>query len=136
MTHIWKVNKTKSHIDISICSPELLTLLNWDVYEEPLDSDHLPIIIESKTQQHYVTGIARWILDKGNWDLFVRLVSSDHPNYDKFSKARAEAKRTIKASKRNAWQKFIESIEFKASTKELWQKINMLNCKHKSDQVN
>lgn len=202
MTHIWKVNKTKSHVDISICSPELLTILNWDVYEEPLDSDHLPIIIESKTQQHHVTGIARWILDKGNWDLFVRLVSSDHPNYenmsseeavtafenhlleaarkaipktqggkrklqppwwngecraainkrkaafrkfskissaenyDKFSKARAEAKRIIKASKRNAWQSFIESIEFKTSTKELWQKINMLNGKHKSDQVN
>merc|ERR1711867_41727 len=83
------LDKNKTHVDISICSPELLTILNWDVYEEPLDSDHLPIIIESKTQQHHVTGIARWILDKGNWDLFVRLVSSDHPNYENMSSEEA-----------------------------------------------
>ena len=58
-THFGKVNKTKSHVDISIFSPELLTILNWDVYEEPLDSDHLPIIIESKTQQHHVSPVER-----------------------------------------------------------------------------
>ena len=202
MTHIWKVDKTKSHVDISICTPELLTLLDWDVYEEPLNSDHLPITITSKSQQQHITGIARWILDKGNWELFLKLISSNRPNYEsmtseeataafenhlleaarkaipktkgtrrklqppwwngecraainkrkaafrrfskvssaenygKFSKARAEAKRTIKESKRNAWQKFIESIGYGMETKELWDKINILNGKHKSEQVN
>ena len=200
MTSIWKVDKTFSHIDLSICSSELLPWFHWDVYEEPLNSDHFPILIKSGIQRN-VGGTARWIMNQAKWDVYKANTEnekdieefssvdeaanffekhikeaatksiprskgtrrrksppwwnqkcraaickrkaafrrytrvSSRANYDKFSKARAEAKRTVKQSKREAWENFINSINMKSTTKEIWKKIHMLNNRHKSDMV-
>ena len=187
MTSIWKVDKTFSHIDLSICSSELLPWFHWDVYEEPLNSDHFPILIKSGIQRN-VGGTARWIMNQAKWDVYKANTEnekdieefssvdeaanffekhikeaatksiprskgtrrrksppwwnqkcraaickrkaafrrytrvSSRANYDKFSKARAEAKRTVKQSKREAWENFINSINMKSTTKEIWKK--------------
>ena len=201
MTSIWKVDKSFSHIDLSICSTDLLTWFHWDVYEEPLTSDHFPILLNSGTQRG-TGGIERWIMSQADWDVYKENTESNcdigefnsvHEaanflekhineaatksiprskgsgrrksppwwnkkcraaickrkaafrrysrvssrfNYDRFSKARAEAKRTVKKSKKESWANFINSINMKSTSKEVWKKINMLNNRHKTDMVN
>ena len=51
MTSMWKVDKSFSHIDLSLCSTELLSWFQWDVYDEPLNSDHFPILLKSEVQR-------------------------------------------------------------------------------------
>lgn len=201
MTSIWKVDKTFSHIDLSICSTELLTRFHWDVYEEPLNSDHFPILIKSETIRNQGSS-ERWLTEKANWEKYrkstevnksieefnslgeataffenhIKEAASDsipktrgtfkrrsppwwnkkcrttiwkrkaafrrysrvssRENYNKFSKARAEAKQTVKKSKKESWETFVNSINHKSTSKEVWRKINMLNNRYKSDAVN
>ena len=201
MTSIWKVDKSFSHVDLSICSIDLLTWFQWDTYDEPLNSDHFPILLNSETQRN-PGGTERWLMSKADWKLYKQNTESNKKitefssvqeaanffenhvkeaatnsiprtkgtkkrksppwwngkcrtaiwkrkaamrkyrrastsvNYNKYSKARAEAKRTIKTSKKTAWADFINSINYKSTSKEIWRKINMLNNKFKSDCVN
>ena len=201
MTSIWKVDKSFSHIDLSICSVELLTWFQWDVYDEPLNSDHFPILLKSETQRN-PGNTERWIMSKADWKLYEQSTESSQnltefnsvqeaadffenhikeaatkaiprtkgtgkrksppwwngrcraaiwkrkaamrryrrnstrANYNKYSKTRAEAKRTVKMSKKEAWTDFINSINHKNTSKEIWRKINMLNNRFKSDSVN
>lgn len=201
MTHIWKVDKTLGHIDISMCSEDLLTWFRWDVHDEPLNSDHFPILLESGTWKN-PSGNTRWLIENADWELFkknteikeninnfnsaqeaatffenhinlaasksiprtkgnrkeksppwwngqcraaiwkrkaafrkYRRVTSRY-NYNLFSKARAEARKIVRKSKRQAWTTFINSINHKTTSKEAWRKIHMLNNTHKSELVN
>ena len=199
-TSIWKVDKSFSHVDLSLCSVDLLTQFRWDVNEEPLSSDHFPILLKSEIQRNN-TGSPKWITKKADWNLYrscteeyksaeefttvaevasffetmvieaaekavpktkgngnrqsppwwndecrtairkrktafrrySRITSSY--NYNRFSKARAEAKRVIKRSKKRTWASFINSINSKNSSKEIWHKINLLTNRYKSQQV-
>ena len=201
MTSIWKVDKSFSHIDLSICSVELLTWFQWDVYEEPLNSDHFPILLKSGTQRNQ-GGAQRWIMSKADWQLYNQSTEIDRSvtefssveeaanffenhvkeaatkaipktkgtgkrrsppwwngqcraaiwkrkaafrryrkattstNYNKYSKARAEAKRTVKQSKKASWEEFINGINRNTTTKEVWKKIGLLNNRYKSTCVN
>lgn len=65
---MWKVDKT-SHIDRSLCSTELLAWFQWDVFEEPLNSDHFPITLKSEVQGN-VGGCENWLLKKADWNKY------------------------------------------------------------------
>ena len=200
MTSIWKVDKSFSHIDLSICSTELLTEFHWDVYEEPLNSDHFPVILRAQQTERVAGGCEKWLLKKADWEKYQQETSTDEKtftsgqeaatflekhiqtaaseaipkskgtgrrksppwwngkcrtaiwkrkaamkkykrvtsrvNYNNFSKARAEAKKVIKASKRDSWRNFIDSINEKSTSKEVFRKFNILNNKHRSELVN
>ena len=199
-TMIWKVDKTFSHVDLTLCSSELMTVFQWDVNEEPLSSDHFPVFL--KTGTHYNNGgCPRWIPKKADWNAYTnstnvedgkefqsaqelatffeemvmdaanktvpktkglgkrksppwwsgkswiavkkrkaafrRYTRTANPrNFSLFSKARASAKRIIKACKKDSWQKFIGNINSRSKTADMWRYINMLNNKHKSELVN
>lgn len=75
MTHIWKVDKTLGHIDISMCSEDLLTWFRWDVHDEPLNSDHFPILLESGTWKN-PSGNTRWLIENADWELFKKIQRS------------------------------------------------------------
>lgn len=78
-----------------------------------------------------------WIAVKKRRAAFRRYARTANPrNFSLFSKARANAKRVIKASKKESWQKFIGGINSKSKSGDMWRKINMLNGKHKSELVN
>ena len=64
-TAIWNVDKSFSHIDLSIVSSDLLDNFYWNTHEEPLNSDHYPIILktENKIEEQRPP---RWILEKRN----------------------------------------------------------------------
>ena len=61
--------------------------------------------------------------------------AANRRNYTAFSKARAEARRQVKSSKRTSWSKFINSINSKTKIRDVWKKINLLNNKYKSEMV-
>jgi ribonuclease HI/endonuclease/exonuclease/phosphatase family metal-dependent hydrolase len=201
MTHIWKVDKTMSHIDLSICSTELLPHYQWEVHEETLNSDHFPILLKTSTPMEELRP-EKWIPGKADWNKFKEQTNTDRNiqefntveeaanfleshikeaasktipktkgimktksppwwnkwcraavqkrkatfrrytratndrNYNSFSKARAEAKRQIKFSKRSSWSNFINSINHKSKSRDLWKKIKMLTNKYTSETVN
>lgn len=199
-TNMWKVDKSFSHVDLSLCSADLLTQFLWDVHDEPLSSDHFPILIKSELQFNK-GGSPRWVTKDANWGLYqestgvyknprdfssvddmanffetmvveaastaipktsgkggrrsppwwnaecqtairkrkaafrkYRLVTS-RVNFNRFSRARAEAKKIIKKSKKTAWTAFVNSINRKSTSREVWKKINLLNNRVNYDQV-
>ena len=201
MTMIWKVDKTFSHVDLTLCSSELVSMFHWDVNEEPLSSDHFPVFLKSETQ-HNKGGCPRWIPGKADWQAYreemevdadtvefqnihefagyfeglvkdaanktvpktkgtgkrksppwwsgkcwiavkkrraafrrYRRVASPR-NFSCFSKNRANVKRVVKASKKEAWQEFINGINHKSKGIDVWRRVNMLNNKHRSELVN
>ena len=201
MTHIWKVDKTMSHIDLSICSTELLPHYQWEVHEETLNSDHFPILLKTSTPMDELRP-EKWILGKADWNKYKEQTNTDQNieefstveeaasfleshikdaasktipktkgvikaksppwwnkwcraavqkrkatfrrytkttndrNYNFFSKARAEAKRQINYSKRMSWSNFINSINHKSKSRDVWKKIKMLNNKFTSQTIN
>lgn len=201
MTMMWKVDKTFSHVDLTLCSSELVSVFHWDVHDELLSSDHFPILLKSETQ-HNKGGCPRWIPSKADWEAYKNEMEQgeDNPefhtvqefaeyfegqvinaadktvpktkgtgkrksppwwsgkcwiaikkrkaafrryrkvasprNFNVFSKARANVKRVIKASKKESWQKFIGEINSKTTSADAWRRVNMLNNKHRSELVN
>lgn len=71
-TLLTKPGNNKSAIDLTIASPDILHLLQWQTLDDPNGSDHLPIIIksyiETKTVQLYSHRI--WKTTKADWKQF------------------------------------------------------------------
>ncbi|GFX91127.1 putative tick transposon [Trichonephila clavipes] len=70
-TYFHSPTQSFSAIDLSICSPSLLLNLTWSVLDNPLGSDHFPVVIS------YATPIAcasirqpRWKFDQADWETF------------------------------------------------------------------
>lgn len=194
-THFSRAHGTESHIDLSICSLDLLQDFSWTADRYFRTSDHAPIYIECLTPYNS-NNEKRWITSKADWkkfqsetetevkasdfsssqeavgflnDLILQAAEQSIPssqgeggrknppwwndecwrairkrktawtryrrtvtlrNLLRFKQARAEAQRTIRRSKRESWQNFIESINSKVSVTEAWNKINRLLNKH------
>ena len=199
-TALWNVDKTFSHIDLSIVSSDLLDSFYWNTHEEPLNSDHYPIILktENKIEEQRPP---RWILDKAKWDRFQQLAileeelhedlsvdeatmlmencikqaaeksipltsgtrGANNPawwnarcrqainkrkaafrrfnkvttseNFTSYKKARALARREVIRSKEECWSKFLESINNKTSSKEVWRRIRILINKYNGEKL-
>ena len=67
---------------------------------------------------------------KAAWKKYTTTISI--VNLIAFKKARAEAQRTVRRSKRASWQDFVEGINSETSSKEAWKRINILQNKHGS----
>lgn len=76
VTSIWKVDKTFSHVDLALCSTDLLSVFHWDVHDEPLSSDHFPILLKSGIQVNS-GGCQRWIPDKADWASYMQKTDVD-----------------------------------------------------------
>ncbi|GFT73323.1 putative RNA-directed DNA polymerase from transposon X-element [Trichonephila clavipes] len=70
-TYFHSPTQSFSAIDLSICSSSLLLNLTWSVLDNPLGSDHFPVVIS------YATPIAcasihqpRWKFDQADWETF------------------------------------------------------------------
>ena len=199
-TAIWNVDKSSSHIDLSIVSSELLDTFYWNTYDETMNSDHYPIILktENKIEEERPP---RWILDKAKLDRFQQLAileeelnedqsvdeatmliencikqaaektipqtsgtrSASNPawwntrcrqainkrkatfrkfnkvatpeNFTSYKKARALARREVIRSKEESWSKFLESINNKTSSKEVWRRIRILLNKYHGEKL-
>ena len=76
-TYIHSSTGSLSCIDLSICSPELYTSLNWDTLKDTHGSDHLPITIGLVEPPRCVHGVSRWKLSKADWPRFANLCTVD-----------------------------------------------------------
>ena len=63
---------TQSHIDLTLISPELFPQFEWDTYDSLCNSDHVPIIL--KTKSKFENKIRqKWNMSKANRNKFKRL---------------------------------------------------------------
>ena len=63
---------TYSHIDLTICTPELASILQWSPYHDLMGSDHYPLQITTELQHHYVDRPPRYNFQKADWARFNR----------------------------------------------------------------
>jgi hypothetical protein len=63
-------NGAYTHIDLTICSPDIAPLFQWQPYHDPLNSDHFPLIISTDLSLFTTPAPPRWKLSEANWALF------------------------------------------------------------------
>lgn len=105
--HTFKgVNDSKTHIDVSLATPNLCRIFGWDT-TSPWDRDHIPIVITSdkrilKSLEPQEAGhLVRYLDDKANWDEFrkkLRLFLQDRPLSENPNKEAAILTRAIRFS--------------------------------------
>ena len=86
-TNMWKVDKSFSHVDLSLCSPDLASKFHWDVHDEPLSSDHFPVLLKADIPTNK-GGCSRWLPQKADWTLY-------------------QAETEVKKDKRNQFKKLL-----------------------------
>ena len=59
-----------THIDITLCSPDIASSLTWEPYFDSCNSDHFPLIISSNNISAGNLRPYRWQLHFANWSLF------------------------------------------------------------------
>ena len=187
-----------SHIDLSLCSTNLLLDFEWGMYHSLMDSDHLPIWLRSGRKSRPVS-FPKWVINKADWPKFTEKAipvmavndfdsTTEASNYCKnfitdaakesipktsgneteykniwwnkdcekakqnrkvawenhvegigskaeWQRCRAKARQLFNWNKKKCWIKFMESIDDKASSKDVWRKIGILTKKYKSKAV-
>ena len=198
-TCIWNTDKSYSHIDLSIASSDIIDDFYWDTHEEPMNSDHFPILLNSE-RSILEDRPPRWITEKAKWQQYQELAVveenqlkseltvdqvttlleeninkaaeisipktsgkrgaanpawwntrcrkainkrkatfrrfnkvSTTENYISYKKARAQARKEIIESKKECWIRFLESINSKTTSKEVWRRIRILLNKYKGE---
>ena len=61
-------NNYFSHLDLSICTPDIHHLLNWDTESDLYDSDHYPIIISHSMSNQQIEIPKRFNIKKTPWE--------------------------------------------------------------------
>ena len=188
-----------SHIDLSLCSTNLLLEFEWGLFDQTMDSDHYPIWIRSGRKRRPIS-FPKWVIDKANWPKFTQntiptssvkdfqsvheaneycktfikdaatkaipKTSGNEKNYNspwwneeckkvkenrkiawekflneeitqiEWNRAKAKARQVFNWSKKKSWLQFMESINEKTTSKEVWRKISILTKKYKPNVVN
>ena len=75
-THFSRRHKTFSHVDLSLCSIDLIDSFKWEVDEDFHNSDHAPIYLTSNCPRPSGRG-QRWIPNKANWEKYQELTDVD-----------------------------------------------------------
>ena len=65
---------TYSNIDLSICSPEIASQLNWEVHFDNYNSDHFPLVLSSNLNPTQSPSSPHWNFRKADWALYKRSV--------------------------------------------------------------
>ena len=71
-------NSTLTHIDLTIATPDLLGITDWNPHYETLNSDHFPICISVGLDVQTIQRPPRWGFDGANWDRFREVVNLPH----------------------------------------------------------
>ena len=75
-TRLVSPNVRKSCVDVTLASPNLSPLLDWNLSQDTLGSDHFPIImqlqVDSADEAHIIYPSQKWRLGTADWELFNR----------------------------------------------------------------
>ena len=66
---------SKTHIDLTMCTPSIFTDFSWEVTNDTQDSDHFPILISSNSHNPDVP--QKWKLYKADWIAFKEQCSQE-----------------------------------------------------------
>lgn len=73
-THLCTRTGTLSNIDVTTCSPDILTRLKWRVKTDPLNSDHFPIYIQIDGPPEPFQIPVRFNTKKANWTKYTQFI--------------------------------------------------------------
>ena len=73
--------KSRTHIDLTIISPELNLDLDWHTHDDPCGSDHIPVIIKINKLIEADERV-KWNFAKANWEKFRELAVFNRPIHD------------------------------------------------------
>lgn len=77
-TRLERSNRDKSVVDLSISSSNLSTLINYNIHNDTLGSDHFPIILKLAINPKIRDNSphkSKWNMKKANWPLYTHLIS-------------------------------------------------------------
>ena len=69
-THITMPSGTTSALDLSLSSPQLIPLFTWHVADDPMGSDHFPVLLKYNSRVSLGTRPQRWNIRRANWEEF------------------------------------------------------------------
>ena len=75
-THFSRRHKTFSHVDLSLCSIDLIDSFKWEVDDDYHNSDHAPIYLTSN-EARPKGGPEKWVMKKADWEKFTILSDLD-----------------------------------------------------------
>ena len=67
-THI-STTGTFTHIDLTFCSTDIASGIDWETYHNPMNSDHFPINIGTSIY-NTTDQLVKWNINKANWKLY------------------------------------------------------------------
>ena len=72
----------RSVLDLTICHPTLYTEYDWRVTDDPLGSDHFPIVLSTGKVGAEGERPERWKINKADWDEFEKLCSTSFLSWE------------------------------------------------------
>ena len=69
-THVTMPSGSTSALDLSLLSPQLAPLFTWEVADDPMGSDHFPVLLKYNSIVSLGTRPQRWNIRKADWDGF------------------------------------------------------------------
>ncbi|GBN07208.1 putative RNA-directed DNA polymerase from transposon BS [Araneus ventricosus] len=130
-TYFHEPSRTFHSLDLAICSPDILPLLNFTVESDLYNSDHFPLIVSHADSGGATHCPPRYLFQRADWTGFTQLAAiTRYPtteNLVAFKRARANARRIRRQSQRDSWIRFISSITSSTSSSQIWKKIKAAN---------
>lgn len=122
-THL-STHNTLTHIDLSICTPELAIETNWTIETDFFGSDHLPILnnIFNRAQIQKPTHRPFFKTNSANWDLYTLLCISHNSSLPISSNINQEAANLSKIILRSAHKSIPKSTPKTSHTVPWWNK--------------
>ena len=77
-TYFSRTHSTFSSIDLSICTNDIVDILDWSVSDDDYTSDHYPVLISVATDSN-ASSIERFNTDKAVWQKFTQLTNAIYP---------------------------------------------------------
>lgn len=76
-----------TNIDLSFCSPRIVTSINWEVINQLYGSDHFPIKITHSSDKPVVPNpqITKWKIEEANWQLYKEILDKIDIHIDKYT---------------------------------------------------
>ena len=90
-----------THIDLTICTPDLATDLDWTPHYDLYNSDHFPIMIGTTETETINNDAPKWNIDKADWKLFTDNLKLDE-TFDNPHNACDQIVKTFKSAAENA----------------------------------
>ncbi|GBL75112.1 hypothetical protein AVEN_194371-1 [Araneus ventricosus] len=145
-TYFHEPTRTFHSLNLAICTPTLLPLLNFTVGSDICNSDHFPIIVSFADSGGAIQYPPRYLFQRADWGNFMQLVDITesmpqggketvehfrrHPtteNHVAFKRAKVLARRIHRRSPRESWINFVSSITSSIPSKQLEKKVKAAN---------